>query len=72
MENASRVIIEQKSACDMFVKNQSMCSLFLDTEAFTNRSGEPKEESDVRTTIYEKKYGKIKWVKSTVPHWTKN
>ena len=72
MENASCAITRTKKSHDMFIKNQTLYCLFLDTVALKHCNGDEEseeEESIFRSTVYEKKFGSIRWSEANLPQW---
>ena len=69
MENAACAITRTQKKEDMFVKGQSLHCLFLDSESLQACGAVEQDDSQVESTVYEKKFGKNKWLKAVLPKW---
>ena len=69
MENAACAITRSHKKEDMFVKGQSLYCLFVDPDALRLCGGVRNDASQVKTTVYEKKFGTKKWTTANLPKW---
>ena len=69
MENAACAITRTHKKDDMFVKDQSLYCLFLDSKSLHACGGVKQDASQVESTVYEKKFGRNKWLKAVLPKW---
>ena len=74
MENASCAITRSARRCDMFIKNQTLHCLFLDTVALRQCNSDEEEESEeeeskIRSTVHEKRFGSKRWSEAKLPQW---
>ena len=74
MENTSCAITRTKRRHDMFIKNQTLHCLFLDSVALRQCNSDveeelEEEESKIRSTVCEKKCGSKKWSEAKLPQW---
>ena len=69
MESASCAITRTIGRHDVFFEGQTLYCLFLDAELFQKKAGKEEDESKIRSTVYEKRFGSEQWSKAILPQW---
>ena len=74
MVNASFALTQPNMRHNVFIKEQTLYTLFLDADAFNRRSGKAdKGNQDLsiltKTKVFEKEFGSTKWCVSNLDHW---